>query len=66
MDLERLGAYVAAAQDAVRAMQKELEGRFSNALTMLGNSRSDLGAQASKVGSCLAGMQSGGPPKEPA
>ncbi len=57
VDLEKLDAYVGTAQDAVRALQKELEGRFSSALTMLGNSRSDMGVQLSKAGSCLAGMQ---------
>lgn len=59
VDLERLGVYLKTAQDSLRALQDELEGRLSRAITMLDNSRSDMRALLGKVNTGLAGLQAG-------
>ena len=59
VDLEKLSAYLQVAQDSVRALQEELEGRFSRALTMLGNSRNDMSVHLGKVSSGLTSLQLG-------
>lgn len=60
----RLLSYVGSAQDSVAAMQKELEGRFAGALTMLTNSRSDLSAHLSRMSAGLSGLQTTAPAYE--
>lgn len=57
IDLQKLDSYLQTAQSSIDAMQKELDGRFSKAVTMLDNSRSDLRVHISKIGSSLAGLQ---------
>lgn len=62
VDLEKLQQYLSTAEQSVVAIQAELEGRFSRAVTMLENSRSDLSAHVSKIRGSLTGMQvSAGP-----
>lgn len=56
-DLQKLDAYLQTAQSAIKAVQDELDGRFSRAMTMLNNSRDDMRAQLSKVGGSLTGLQ---------
>lgn len=57
VDLEKLGAYLQTAQQSVAAAQEELQGRFSRAITMLGNSRDDMTAHLAKIGSGLTGLR---------
>lgn len=57
IDLDKLSAYLQTAQESISALQGELEGRFSRALTMLENSRTDMAVHLSKVSSGLAGLQ---------
>jgi len=68
VDLEKLHAYLDTAQASVRALQEELEGRFSRAITMLNNSRNDMSVHLSKVSSGLTSLQlnAGGPGALPA
>ncbi len=57
IDLQRLDAYLRSAQDSVEALQDEIEGRFSKAITMLTNSRNDMSVHLSKVSSGLTSLQ---------
>lgn len=57
VDLERLGVYLKTAQDSIKGLQEELEGRLSRAITMLDNSRSDMRALIGKVNTGLMGLQ---------
>jgi DNA recombination protein RmuC len=59
IDLHKLDAYLQTAQDNVKALQDELDGRFSRAVTMLDNSRTDMHAYLSKIGGSLTGLQLG-------
>ena len=67
IDLEMLDSYMKTAQDSMELIQEELEGRFSRAITMLNNSRSDMSTQIGKVRSGLTAIQAGtGNPERPA
>lgn len=66
IDLQKLDAYLQTTQEAVAAVQNELDGRFSRALTMLNNTRDDMRAQLSKVGSSLTGLRVSTAPAPPA
>ncbi len=57
IDLQKLDAYLQTTQGAIKALQDELDGRFSRAITMLNNSRDDMRAQLSKVSGSLTGLQ---------
>jgi DNA recombination protein RmuC len=57
IDLAKLDAYLHTVQESTQAMQEEIEGRYSRALTMLANSRDDLRAHLSKVTSSTTGLQ---------
>lgn len=59
IDLQKLDAYLRRAQESIKALQEELEGRLSRAITMLGNSRDDMRSHLSKAGSSLVGLQLG-------
>ena len=59
IDLQKLDAYLERVQDNIQAMQDELEGRFSRAVTMLNNSRDDLRAHLGRISSGLTGLQIG-------
>jgi DNA recombination protein RmuC len=59
IDLQKLDAYLQTAQDNIKALQEELDGRFSRAITMLNNSRDDMRAYLSKIGGSLTGLQIG-------
>ena len=59
IDLQKLSAYLDSAQGSIQALQSELEGRFSRALTMLGNSRDEIRVHLSKVSSGLTSLQLG-------
>lgn len=57
VDLAKLNASLQAFQESIRALQEELEGRFSKALTMLNNSRNEMGVHLSKLSSRLVALQ---------
>ncbi|MCL5960722.1 MAG: DNA recombination protein RmuC [Chloroflexi bacterium] len=57
IDIEHLERYLQAVQTSVKALQEELDGRFSRSLTMLSNSRDDMRAHLSKVSSGITGLQ---------
>jgi DNA recombination protein RmuC len=62
IDLQKLDMYLQNAQDGIEALQKELEGRFSRAITMLNNSRNDMSVHLSKISSGLTSLQIGASP----
>ena len=57
IDLEKLAAYIKTAQENIRKLQDELEGRFPKAITMLNNSRGDMSTYLSKVSSSLTSLR---------
>ncbi len=57
IDLQKLDSYLHSADDSISALQHELEGRFSKAITMLSNSRDDMSIQLSKVRSGLTRLK---------
>lgn len=57
IDLQKLDAYLQTAQGSIKALQEELDGRFSRAITMLNNSRDDMRAHISKASSSLTSLQ---------
>ncbi len=57
IDLQKLDAYIQTAQSSIKALQEELDGRFSKAITMLNNSRDDMRAHMSKASSSLTSLQ---------
>jgi DNA recombination protein RmuC len=59
VDLKKLDPYLQLAEDSIKVLQEELEGRFSRALVMLDNSRADMCAHLSKLRAGLAGLQVG-------
>jgi DNA recombination protein RmuC len=59
IDLQKLDAYLHTAQESIAALQEELDGRFARSLTMMNNSRDEMRAILSKLGSSLAGLQMG-------
>jgi DNA recombination protein RmuC len=59
IDLQRLDAYIQTAQENIKVLQDELDGRFSRAITMLNNSRDDMRVYMSRIGGSLTGLQIG-------
>lgn len=57
VDFQKLDAHLQTVQTSITALQGELDGRFSRAITMLNNSRDDMRAHVSKVGSSLTSLQ---------
>ncbi len=57
ISLDKLNAYLETVQSSIKALQDELEGRFSRAIVMLDNSRRDMNTHLSKVTSGLAGLR---------
>jgi len=68
IDLQQLMAYLAAAQRTVGALQEEMDGRLSKAITMLSNSRDEMRAMLGRISTGLAALQlgTGGTPEPPA
>jgi DNA recombination protein RmuC len=56
IDLEKLNAHLRTAEQSVRALQQELEGRFSRAITMMANSKSEMSAHLSRIDSSLTNV----------
>lgn len=59
VDLSRLAVSLDAAQASVKALQDELDGRFSRALTMLDNSQNDMRAHLGRAATSLLAVQMG-------
>lgn len=57
VDLQKLDAYLKQVQASINTLQEELDGRFSRALTMLGNSRDDMRANISKASGSITSLQ---------
>lgn len=57
IDIQRLGSHLKAVQDSVNALQNELDGRFSRAISMLNNSRDEMRAYLGKASSSLTSLQ---------
>ena len=57
VDLQRLNSYLESVYTHINELQNELEGRFSKAITMLGNSRDDMRVLLSKVSSGMTSLQ---------
>jgi len=63
IDLQGLDAYLQSADESMKALQGELEGRFSRAITMLSNARSDMSGHLSKLSGGLTSLRlSAAPP----
>ena len=56
IDLQKLSSYIQSIEETSQKLQDELEGRFSRAITMLENSRSEMRTQLNKVNSSLMGL----------
>jgi DNA recombination protein RmuC len=57
VDEAKLRAFLDSAQMCIDAMRSEVEGRFSRAMTMLDNSRTDMRGHLSKLGGGIAGLR---------
>ena len=57
VDVQKLEAYLQTVQESTQAIQEELNGRFSRAITMLSNSRDDMRAMISQASSSLTALQ---------
>ena len=58
VDLKKLDGYLSSVQEHTKALQEQLEGRFSTAITMLNNSREAMRTHVSKVSIGLASLES--------
>ena len=63
IDLQKLDVHLQSAQQSIKSMQEQLEGRFSKGLKMLDNSRNDMSIHLSKIKNTLTSLQvnAGGP-----
>ena len=59
IDLQKLDAYLHTAQESIKTLQEELDGRFSRSMTMLNNSRDDMRVVLGKLSGSLTGLQMG-------
>lgn len=59
IDLQKLDAHLQTAQESIKAIQDELDGRFSRAMTMMNNSRDEMRAILGKLSGSLTGLQIG-------
>jgi len=57
IDIEKLAGHISVAETSLRALQEEIEGRLSRAITMLTNSRDDLRSGVSKASTSVAAIQ---------
>lgn len=67
VDLQKLMAYLDAAQQTVGALQTEMEGRLSKAIIMLSNSRDEMRTLLGRISTGLTALQlgTGGAPEPP-
>jgi DNA recombination protein RmuC len=59
IDEAKLRDYLQTAQSSIESLQREIEKRFSIALTMLDNSRTEIRGQLSKMSSGITGLKIG-------
>ena len=59
VDMEKLDAYLRAAEESVQALQEEIDGRFARGLVMLTNSRNDMAHHVSRVSTRLTSLRTG-------
>lgn len=59
VDYQKLEAYLQTVEESVLAIQDELDGRYSRAVTMLANSRDEIRALISKANSSLTALHLG-------
>ena len=59
IDLHKLDGYLQTAQGSIQAIQDELDGRFSKAITMMNNSRDEMRAIVGNLSGSLTGLQMG-------
>lgn len=59
IDLEKLDAHLRDAEKSAASLQQELEGRFSRAITMLQNSKTDMSSLVSRIDSSLINVHLG-------
>lgn len=57
IELHRLDTYLRSAEESISDLQGELEGRFSRAITMLSNARSDMSGHLSKLSGGLTSLR---------
>lgn len=57
IDIQKLTAHIQNVQQNIEALQKELDGRFSDAITRLTNSKRDMAGHISKLNSSLSFIQ---------
>lgn len=57
VDLQKLEAYLDHVRESLDALQNELEGRFSDSLIRLGNSRDEMRVHLGRIRGGLAGVQ---------
>jgi DNA recombination protein RmuC len=62
MDLHQLNAQLDSVENSVRLVQEEINGRFSRAITMLTNSRDDVGAHMSRATGAITSLRLSAPP----
>lgn len=59
IDEAKLRDYLRTAQGSIESLQREMEQRFSRAITMLENSRTEIRGQLSKMSSGITGLKIG-------
>lgn len=60
VDMQKLDAYLHSVLKSINALQEELDGRFSKALTMLSNSKDDMHSHVSKASGSITSLQISG------
>jgi DNA recombination protein RmuC len=58
IDATKAGIHLRTIEQSIKDLQSEIEGRFSNALTMLYNSKGDIQTHLGKANSALANIES--------
>ena len=56
IDLHKLGHAVSESEKSIKAIQEELDGRFSRAMTQIANSRNEVKREAAKMSDLLNGI----------
>jgi len=57
VDVDKLGLYLRDVESSVGQLQEEVDGRLARAITMLTNSRTDMGQQLGRITSRLGAVQ---------
>lgn len=65
IDLYKLDAHLQTVQKTIKAIQDEIDGRYSKAVTMLNNSRDDIRAHVSRANSSINSLQLTVPKESP-